>query len=87
MNAAKWAKFLRQPPKIIVNIIKILLPSQKLRKLVFEPLRRPGFNPKKKSRPKLDEEMRELLEIAFEEEIEFLRNLETYIDPELLIIH
>ena len=39
------------------------------------------------SRPKLDEEMRDLLEIAFEEEIEFLRNLDTYIDPELLIIH
>ena len=87
MNAAKWAKFLRQPPKFIVNIIKIVLPSQKLRKLVFEPLRKPGFNPQKMSRPKLDEEMRELLEIAFEEEIEFLRNLDTYIDPELLIIH
>ncbi len=87
MNAAKWAKFLRQPPKFIVNIIKIVLPSQKLRKLVFEPLRKPGFNPKKMSRPKLDEEMRELLEIAFEEEIEFLRNLDTYIDSELLIIH
>ena len=87
MNAARWAKFLRQPPKFIVNIIKIVLPSQKLRKMLFEPLRKPGFNPKKQSRPELDEGTRNLLEIAFEEEIEFLNNLESYIDPELLIIN
>tara|TARA_B100001250_G_scaffold143371_1_gene122704 strand:- start:2086 stop:3012 length:927 start_codon:yes stop_codon:yes gene_type:complete len=87
MNPAKWAKFLRKPPNFIVNLVKILMPSQKLRKMFFDPLRKPGFNPKKTSRPELDEEMRNLLEIAFEEEIEFLENLESYINSELLIIH
>ena len=87
MNPAKWAKFLRQPPNFIVNLVKILVPSQKLRKIFFDPLRKPGFNPKKTSRPDLDDEMRELLEIAFEEEIEFLENLDSYINSEILIIH
>ncbi len=87
INKAKWAKFLRQPPKFIINLVKFLIPSQKLRKVIFEPLRKPGFNPKKASRPELDEEMQKSLEMAFEEEIEFLENLESYVNPELLIIH
>ena len=87
MNPAKWAKFLRQPPKSIISLVKLLIPSQKLRKMIFEPLRKPGFNPKKTSRPELDEGMRKELEIAFKEEMDFLENIESYINPELLIIH
>ncbi len=87
MNSAKWAKFLREPPRFIVNFMKIFIPSQKLRKFIFDPLRKPGFNPKKASRPELNLELRKELENAFKDEIDFLENIESYVDSELLIIH
>jgi len=87
MNSAKWAKILREPPKFLVNLTKIIIPSQTLRKMIFNPLRKPGFKPKKSVRPKLETNMREALEIAFKEEIEFIENIESYVNPELLIIH
>ena len=87
MNDAGWARFLRQPPNILVSIVKILLPSHNLRKAIFDPLRRPGFKAKKAKRPELSDKQRTELETAFSEEIEFLANLESYIDPSLIISH
>ncbi len=87
MNYAGWAKFLRQPPSIVVKLTKIFLPSQTLRKIIFNPLRKFGFKPKKGSRQNITEQQRRALEIAFEEDIEFLENIESYVDPALLIIH
>ena len=55
--------------------------------MIFDPLRRPGFKPKKTQRPELSLEQRADLEAAFTEEIEFLDNLESYIDPSLIISH
>ena len=87
MNAAGWARFLRQPPNILVSMVKIILPSHNLRKAIFDPLRRPGFKAKKAKRPELSDKQRTELETAFSEEIEFLANLESYIDPGLIISH
>ena len=85
MNPSGWAKFLRQPPKFLITLSKILLPSHRLRKAIFDPLRRPGFKAKAASRPTLSEELRIDLEAAFAEEIDFLANLESHIDSELII--
>ena len=87
MNSAGWAKFLRRPPKFLVSLAKILLPSHNLRKAIFDPLRRPGFKAKKAPRPELSEAHRADLEAAFAEEIEFLADLEAHIDPTLIISH
>ena len=87
MNKAGWARFLRQPPMFLVKLAKILLPSHKLRKAIFDPLRRPGYKAKKTQRPELSIEKRTDLEAAFSEEIEFLANLESHIDPSLIISH
>jgi hypothetical protein len=87
MNPSGWAKFLRQPPKFLITLTKILLPSQRLRKAIFNPLRRPGFKAKAASRPALSEKVRIDLEAAFAEEIEFLADLESHIDSELIISH
>ena len=87
MNSAGWARFLRQPPTFIVKIAKILLPSHNLRKVIFDPLRRPGFKAKKTQRPELSVEQRADLEKAFAEEIEFLADLESHIDSNLIISH
>ncbi len=87
MNSAGWARFLRQPPTFIVKLAKILLPSHRLRKAIFDPLRRPGFKAKKTQRPELSVEQRADLEEAFAEEIEFLSDLESHIDPNLIISH
>ena len=87
MNKAGWARFLRQPPLLLVKLAKILLPSHNLRRAIFDPLRRPGFKPKKTKRPELTDEQRVELEDAFMEESEFLSDLESYIDPSLIISH
>ena len=87
MNKAGWARFLRQPPMFLVKLAKILLPSHNLRKAIFDPLRRPGYKAKKTQRPELSIEKRTDLEAAFSEEIEFLANLESHIDPSLIISH
>ena len=54
---------------------------------IFDPLRRPGFKAKKTQRPELSVEQRADLEKAFAEEIEFLADLESHIDPNLIISH
>ena len=87
MNSAGWPRVLRQPPTFIVKLAKILLPSHSLRKAIFDPLRRPGFKVKKTQRPELSVEQRADLEEAFAEEIEFLADLESHIDPNLIISH
>ena len=87
MNKAGWARFLRQPPLLLVKLAKILLPSHNLRRAIFDPLRRPGSKPKKTQRPELTDEQRVELEDAFMEESEFLSDLESYIDPSLIISH
>jgi hypothetical protein len=87
MNPSSWAKALRQPPQFLITLSKILLPSRRLRKAIFDPLRRPGFKAKAASRPTLSEGQRSELEAAFAEEIEFLADLESHIDPALIISH
>ena len=87
MNKAGRARFRRQPPMLLVKLAKILLPSHNLRKAIFDPLRRPGYKAKKTQRPELSIEQRTDLEAAFSEEIEFLADLESHIDPSLIISH
>ena len=87
MNSAGWARFLRQTPTVIVKLATILLPSHSLRKAICDPLRRPGFKANKTQRPELSVEQRAELEKAFAEEIEFLADLESHIDPNLIISH
>ncbi len=85
MNKASWAKIFRKPPKWAISLAKILIPSHNLRKTIFDPLRAPAFKPKPYKRPEISTETRNLLEQAFNEEIEFQQNITKYISSELLI--
>ena len=87
MNPSSWAKFLRTPPKSLTTLTKILIPSHKLRRILFDPIRKPGFKPKSRARPKLTEQQRKTLENVFSEDIEFIENLESHIESDLLISH
>ena len=85
MNKASWAKIFRKPPQWTISLAKILIPSHNLRKTIFDPLRAPAFKPKPYKRPEISAETRDLLEKAFNEEIEFQQNITKYISSELLI--
>ena len=87
MNPSGWAKFLRTPPKFLVTLAKMLVPSHKIRRALFDPIRKPGFKPKATPRPKLTEQQRNTLEEVFAADIEFIENLETHLDPNLIISH
>jgi hypothetical protein len=87
MNPAGWARFLRQPPDFLISAARILLPSHRLRRAIFDPLRSPGFKPKAAAREPITEQQQAILEAAFSEEVEFLADLEAHIDPALIISH
>ncbi|MEO2222460.1 MAG: hypothetical protein ABGX29_06035, partial [Candidatus Poseidoniia archaeon] len=85
LNSARWARFVRTPPTLLVSLVKILIPTQKLRKAILDPIRSPAFKPKPYRRPELSEEVRKELETVFSEELEFQKNLSKYIDSNLII--
>ena len=87
MNPAGWARFLRRPPDFLISAARILLPSHRLRRAIFDPLRSPGFKPKAAAREPISEQQQAILEAAFSEEVEFLADLEAHIDPALIISH
>jgi len=85
MNQSAWARVLREPPRWLASLAKLLLPTKGLRRAVLDPIRAPGFKPKPYKRPALSEQTRKELETAFAEEIEFQANLSQYIDTSLTI--
>jgi len=85
LNQSGWARFLRQPPNLLVSLSKILLPTKGLRRAVLDPIRSPGFKPVRAESAQITEEVRAELETAFKEEIEFQENLTKYIDSSLII--
>tara|TARA_Y100001970_G_scaffold177666_1_gene216487 strand:- start:47 stop:904 length:858 start_codon:yes stop_codon:yes gene_type:complete len=85
LNQSGWARFLRQPPNLLVSLTKILLPTKGLRRAVLDPIRSPGFKPVRAESAQITEEVRAELETAFTEEIEFQENLTKYIDSSLII--
>ena len=85
LNQSIWARFLRQPPNLLVSLAKILLPTKGLRRTVLDPIRSPGFKPVRAESAQITEEVRAELETAFTEEIEFQENLTKYIESSLII--
>ena len=85
LNQSIWARFLRQPPNLLVSLAKILLPTKGLRRTVLDPIRSPGFKPVRAESAQITEEVRAELETAFIEEIEFQENLTKYIESSLII--
>ena len=85
LNQSVWARFLRQPPNLLVSLAKILLPTKGLRRAVLDPIRSPGFKPVRAESAQITEEVRAELETAFTEEIEFQENLTKYIESSLII--
>ena len=85
LNQSIWARFLRQPPNLLVSLAKILLPTKGLRRTVLDPIRSPGFKPVRAESAQITEEVRVELETAFIEEIEFQENLTKYIESSLII--
>ena len=85
LNQSVWARFLRQPPNLLVSLAKILLPTKGLRRTVLDPIRSPGFKPVRAESAQITEEVRAELETAFIEEIEFQENLTKYIESSLII--
>ena len=85
LNQSVWARFLRQPPNLLVSLAKILLPTKGLRRAVLDPIRSPGFKPVHAESAQITEEVRAELETAFTEEIEFQENLTKYIESSLII--